>query len=231
MTKRLKTECTTCSLSELCLPLGLNENELEQFSGIIVEKRNFHRGDYLFREGQVFTNIAAIRAGSFKGITTDIEGIEHVRGFYFPGELLGFHAIHSQRYAISLIALETSSVCMIPYPELFRLSRELPKLQEQLFSVMSQKLLPQFKVDPNNTAEQRIARLLLNISARFKCRGYSATEFRLSMSREDIGHYLGLATETISRIFKHLADEGVLEVNRRDITLKDMRRLQILACG
>jgi CRP/FNR family transcriptional regulator, anaerobic regulatory protein len=169
------------------MPLGLTPDELKLLSCMAIEQRNFKNNEPLFRSEQPFTNLFAIRSGSFKTLTTTPSGLEHVVGFYLPGEWLGLHAIHRQRYAMTAIALETSAVCVIPYTELTTATQSIPSLQQYLFSMMSEKLHPDRHVDPNSTAENRIARLLLSLSQRYARRGYSPREFRLSMSREEIG--------------------------------------------
>lgn len=229
--KRFKVACSNCSLSQLCLPAGLDQEEVECLDQLVSRRQIIKRGEHLFHEDQRFTHIYAVRSGSFKTYKLDGDSDERVINFYLPGEILGFHAIHDQRYAVSTIALETSSTCNIPFNDLFEVATHIPTLQKHLLDMMSQKLTPEVSIDLNSSADERVAKFLLGISARLKYRHLSASEFNLTMSRQDIGNHLGLATETVSRIFTRLQSEGIIKAKRREVQLVDFRKLQIMACG
>lgn len=229
--KAFQLACANCSLAELCIPVGLTDQEVQKLDSIISKRKTLQRGDYLFHDGQHFEQIYAVRSGSFKASNVNNAGDERICGFYFPGELLGFHAIHKKHYLNNAIALETSSVCAISFDQLFELGTQIPTLQRHLFDIASQKLSIDNLIDLNSAAEERLARFLLSISSRYQRRGLSPAEFRLSMSRQDIAHYLGLATETISRLFSDLQQQNILSIDRRQVQLMDLRKLQLIATG
>lgn len=223
--------CTNCSLSAICLPLGLTTNEMQRLETVIDRYRMVKAHEVLVEQGKPFASLFAVRSGSFKAFQVTAGGREQVTNFYLPGELMGFEAIYQRQYQASITALETSTVCEIPFNQLLRLAADMPTLQQQLFNLMSQKMAPQFPVNIQSPAEGRMAAFLLSISARFKKRGFSATTFNLSMSRQDIASFLGMATETVSRLFSHMEEQEILSVNRREITIKNFRLLQKMVCG
>lgn len=223
--------CKNCSLSSLCLPVGLSARELQQLDAIVQKQKVVQKGEFLVRMGQKFTGLFAVHSGSFKAFQSGAVGQEKVMGFYLPGELFGFNAIYPQQYTLSLQALEVSSVCELSYEGLLELARELPVLQNQLMALMSQQLSQNQRINRQATAEQNIAAFLLDLSARLQKRGLSPYKFMLTMSRQDIANYLGLANETVSRLFKRLQAAGVIDVNRREIELVNIRELQIMMCG
>lgn len=228
---KFRHACANCYLSKICLPVGLAAEDMSRLDEIITKRRVIARGEAVITEGEDFSKLIAVRSGSFKSISNKISNREQVIGFYLPGELLGFDGIHSGKYGVTSTALETSSVCEIPFNKLLALSAELPSLQQQFVHLMSEKLNPQLSISINNTAEQRLAAFLLSISNRYKYCGYKADEFNLTMSREDIGNYLGLATETISRLFTTMQNDAILQVARRSIRIQDFRRLQLMVCA
>ena len=226
--KDIRVACKACSLKEICLPVGIDKNDLDRLDSIIDRKRPLARGEHLFRVGDNFQSIFAVRSGSLKTYTTSESGQEQVMGFQLPGELVGLDAIAENYHPLAAKALETTSICEIPFTELESLSTQLKGLQHQLLRVMSQEI----RDDEQNmvilgqkSAEQRLAAFLISISNRFRRRGFSATQFNLSMSRSDIGNYLGLALETVSRLFTRFQNEGLLHVDRKHIELVDRERL------
>lgn len=226
---RVKTACESCSLHQLCLPLGLEHQDMEQLEKIIRRDRPLHRGDYLYRCDDPFGAIYAVRAGSIKTFAVTDQGDEQITGFHLPGELVGLDAITSGYHRCAAKALETTSVCEIPFQKLEELGTRIPGLQRQLLRIMSREILE----DQNmmiwlgkKSAEERLALLLLRISERFRERKYSPREFNLSMSRTDIANYLGLAVETVSRLFTRFQDEGLLTVDRKHVVISDLERLR-----
>ena len=220
-----KLSCQNCSLATLCLPLGLEPTDLSRLDNIIEQKKPLNRREHLYRAGDHFSGIFAIRSGSFKTYTINDEGEEQIQGFYLPGEIIGLDAIAHDRHMCSSIALETSSVCEIPFAEIEKLSASIPSLQHQMFRLMSQEILKeeqQLLVLGKMSAEERLATLLLSLSERFHARGFSAVDFNLSMSRHEIANYLGLAVETVSRLFRRFQDEGVLTVERKHIKINQL---------
>ncbi|HHJ16515.1 MAG TPA: fumarate/nitrate reduction transcriptional regulator Fnr [Gammaproteobacteria bacterium] len=224
----IKVACQECSLKEICLPVGIGQEDLDRLDAIIDRKRPLARGDHLFRVGDGFQSIYAVRSGSLKTYTTSQDGQEQVMGFQLPGELVGLDAIAEDSHPLAAKALETTSVCEIPFTDLESLSGQIGGLQRQLLRVMSQEI----RDDEHNmvilgqkSAEQRLAAFLISLSNRFRRRGFSATQFNLSMSRSDIGNYLGLALETVSRLFTRFQNEGLLRVDRKHIELLDREKL------
>jgi CRP/FNR family transcriptional regulator len=226
--KEIKVACQECSLNELCLPVGMQHGDLDRLDSIIDRKRPLSRGEHLFRTGDRFQCIYAVRAGSLKTYTTSEDGYEQVMGFHLPGELIGLDAIAENQHPLTAKALETTSICEIPFGELEKLSSQLPSLQHQLLRVMSKEIHADEQtmvVLGQKSAEERLATFLISLSDRFRRRGFSATQFNLSMSRSDIGNYLGLALETVSRLFTRFQNEGLLRVDRKHIELLEPEKL------
>lgn len=227
-----KVACKDCSLFQLCLPVGIHKTELAELDGIIKRRRPIQRGDHLFVTGDAFHSIFAVRSGSLKTYSLTEDGREQVAGFFLPGELVGLDAIGSGENTCSARALETTSVCEIPFEELETLGERLPSLPKQLLRIMSKEMHHDqllLMLLGKRAADERLAAFLLSLSQRFGQRGYSSSEFNLSMSRNDIGNYLGLAVETVSRLFSRLQEDGILAVRSRHVRLLDIPRLQNLA--
>lgn len=228
----IQVACENCSLHQLCLPLELNHNDMEELERIIKRRRPLQRGEYLFQSGDSFASIYAIRSGSLKTFTTTDDGQEQVTGFHLPSELVGLDAITTDIHNCNARALETTSVCEIPYNRLQDLSAKIPGLQRQLLRIMSREILEDQDLMiwlGKKTAEERLASLLLRISRRFTERNFSASEFHLSMSRTDIANYLGLAVETVSRLFSRFQADGLLSVDRKHLIITDMEGLTRIA--
>jgi CRP/FNR family transcriptional regulator len=226
--KDIKVACRECSLNEICLPVGVGPDDLERLDAIIDRKRPLSRGDHLFRNGDRFQSLYAVRSGSLKTYATSADGQEQVMGFLLPGELVGLDAIADGHHPLSAKTLETTSVCEIPFTQLESLSGQLPGLQHELLRVMSQEIRDDEQnmvVLGQKSAEERLAAFLIGLSNRFRRRGFSPNEFNLSMSRGDIGNYLGLALETVSRLFTRFQNEELLRVDRKHIELLDRDRL------
>jgi len=225
----LKRACKACSLQELCLPVGISDTELETLERIIKQKRPLQRGEHLYRSGEPLTALYAVRAGSVKTHSVTDDGQEQVIGFHLPGELLGLDAISEGRHPCAAKALETTSVCEIPFDRLEEIAARVPGLQHQLFRIMSKGLRSdeQFMALLGKKAsDQRLAAFLLSLSSRFGQRGYSHSEFHLSMSRSDIANYLGLAVETVSRLFTRFQSAGLIRVERKLIRINDMEGMK-----
>lgn len=225
----IKRVCSTCSLRELCLPYGISEAELKRLERIVARNRPVARGSVIFRQGDPLMAIYAVRTGSVKSCTVDAEGREQVIGFHFPGELVGLDAIARDAHDCTVSALETTSLCLLPYRQLNDLSDQLPELKRQLLRIMSRELVDDQRLLltlGKKTAEERMAALLLSLSERFASRGLSAREFHLPMSRSDIASYLGLAVETVSRILARFQEGRVIAVRGRQVRLLDLSRLK-----
>ena len=228
---QLRTACSSCSLSELCLPAGLDLQEIERLDSIVNRKRALKRGDYLYRSGGTLQSLYAVRTGFLKSCVLHDDGREQVAGFHMMGELIGMDAIGSGKHLCDAIALESSEVCEIPFGELEHLSRDIPNLQQHFHRIMSREIARDYGVMlllGSMRAEERLAAFLLNLSQRFAARGYSATQFVLRMTREEIGSYLGLKLETVSRAFSHFQSEGIVGVQNKSIEIKEPERLRAL---
>lgn len=221
--------CSACSLADLCLPMGLSPRELESMDSLVACSSPMHEGDHLYRVGDDFTALYAVRSGCFKIYTLDSEGREHVLGFHFPGELMGLKAIYPQRHITNAVALGTATVCMLPFKELSQMATQIPRLQNQLVRLMSRDLADAVTLAGDFTAEERIAAFLTGLSHRFVQRGFSAKEFNLSMPRRDIANYLRLTPETVSRVFTRFEKAKLIAVDRREIRLLDFGKLHALA--
>ncbi len=228
----LRAKCKSCSLYQLCLPLGLEEGDLDKLESIIKRRRVIEKGSYLYHSGDKLKSLYAVRSGSFKSYTPVADSAEQVVGFHLPGELMGLDAIHGELHRSYSKALETSSVCEIPFEKLEALSTEVPGLNHHLMSLMSEGIQhEQCHVTQlaKMTAEARLANFLIEMSRRHNARGHSAAEFNLSMSRNDIANLLGLAVETVSRLFTHFQDLKILKVERKHIQIINMQALELQA--
>ncbi len=229
---KLKVACSNCTLFELCLPVGIAESDLNLLEHIIKPRRPVQRSEYLFQMGQKFESIYAIRSGSVKTYTLTEDGREQVTGFHLAGELVGLDAISSEYHSCTAKALETTSVCELPYGQLEDLWSRIPSLPRQLLRIMSKEVLHDQSLMTllgKKSAEERLASYLLSLSTRLGQRGFSPNEFNLSMSRNDIGNYLGLAVETVSRLFTRFQDQKILTVQRRNVRIHDLGALRRIA--
>ncbi|MBI4207374.1 MAG: fumarate/nitrate reduction transcriptional regulator Fnr [Betaproteobacteria bacterium] len=227
--QRLKTACSTCSLRELCLPAGLDQRGLEQVDRLVNRRRPIRRGDYLYRSGAGLDSLYAIRTGFMKSCVLHEDGREQVAGFHMMGDLMGLDAISSSRHMCDAVALEDSEVCEIPLAALEQLSHDIPSLQQHFHRIMSREIVRDYGVMlllGTMRAEERLAAFLLNLSQRFAARGYSSTEFHLRMTREEIGSYLGLKLETISRALSRFHEENLIEVRNKHVKIIDMEALR-----
>ncbi|MGM0563494.1 MAG: helix-turn-helix domain-containing protein [Pseudomonadota bacterium] len=223
--------CSQCAMGDLCLPVGLSRDELDRLEGIVQSGTSCHEGDTLFRTGQLFQCLYAVRSGMFKTVAVDEKGDEHILGFYLPGELVGLESIYPGRYTCTAVALDTSSVCHIDFDQLSSLAGDVRTLQQQMFRLMSKEMCTNKVTVGERAAEQKLAQFLVELSDRYAQRGYSAQQFNLAMPRRDIASYLTMAAETVSRLFKRFQGEGVLEIDRRHLTILDKSRLVEIAIG
>tara|TARA_R110000737_G_C14556989_1_gene481606 strand:- start:229 stop:948 length:720 start_codon:yes stop_codon:yes gene_type:complete len=224
--------CQNCSISELCLPFSLNEQELESLDNIIVRKRPIHKGEQIFHDGQPMNALYAIRAGTFKTYTVNAQGEEQVTGFHLAGDVLGFDAIADVKHPSFAKALETSMVCEIPYNTLDILSTNMPKLKKQVLRMMSSEIREEQQMLTllnHKNAEQRLATFISTLSIRYHARGLSASEFRLTMTRSDIGNYIGLTVETISRLLNRFHKSDLIQVDGKLITIVNITKLNACA--
>ncbi len=225
----LKAACSQCNVRELCLPYGLSDNELERIDTLIGARRRPRRGQHLYRAGEEFEAIYAIRSGFFKTDVLLEDGREQVTGFQMAGEMLGMDGISTDSHSCNAVALEDSEVCVIPYAQLEKLSREIETLQHNFHKVMSREIVRDqglMMLLGSMRAEERLAAFLVNLSQRFTARGYSPSEFHLRMTREEIGSYLGLKLETVSRSFSKFQEDGLISVQQKHVRILDISGLK-----
>ena len=226
--------CADCSLRSLCLPLLMSEDDLKRLDALVDSRRFVKRGQALFRTGDRFEAVYAIRAGFFKTRLASTDGQEQVTGFQMAGEVLGLDGISTEMHPCDAVALEDSEVCVIRYGQLEFLSREFTDLQRQFHKVMSREIVNDhgmMRLLGNRRAEERVAAFVLDLTQRLRLRGFSASSLVLRMTREEIGTYLGLTLETVSRCFSRLHDDGVLRVHRRQVDVLDPTALERLVNG
>ena len=221
--------CSTCAFSDACLSQGFDKSALGELHVRVEHVGPFPEGEHIFREGDDFTAIAAVRAGTVKTYVVDPDGHEQVLGFFLPGEVIGLNAISQSRYPCNAIALDTVMLCRFSFPKMALLATRLPGLQAQLFRLLSQDIGKAALLAGDYSADQRMAAFLVSLSRRYAQRGFSPTRFHLTMSRTDIANYLRLAPETVSRVLRRFQAEGLVAVERREIELGDPARLAALA--
>lgn len=225
----IKVACRNCSLTSLCLPMGLTPEDVDQLDAIVKRNRPLHRGDHLFCQGDNFQCIYVVKTGTVKSFDPGEDGGEQVLGFHLPGEMIGLDAIETGFHQCSAEILETTAVCEIPFNQLEALSSTIPSLQHQMYRLLSREIgqdEDMLTLLGKRNAEERLASFLLGLSGRFQRRGFSPSDFYLSMSRHEIGNYLGLAVETVSRLFTRFQDDGLLKVERKHVQLIDIERLK-----
>ena len=224
--------CGKCRLSSLCLPISLQLEDIGRLDAIIQQGRPFQKADSVYYAGDRFHSIYAVRSGAVKTFTNTSDGREQITGFYLPGEIIGMDGLATNHYTNTAVALETSALCEIPFDRLEELSSRLPKLQRRFFQLMSKEISNDQQLITllsKNSAEERIAALLLSISARYHHQGLSADEFYLPMSRSDIGNFLGLTIETVSRIMGRLHKLHIIVLDKKHIIIRNMKALQTLS--
>lgn len=224
--------CSDCTLNPICLPIAVRDDELTELDNIIKRSRPLRKGEHMFRPGDQFESVYAVRSGAFKTYTLTEEGEEQVTGFFLPGEILGMDGLSTNAHSNAAKALESAAICEIPFARLEQLSTRIPSLQRHFFQLMSREIQSDQQLMlllTKKPADERLASFLLNLSSRYARRGLSADRFRLPMSRNDIGNYLGLAVETVSRIFTRLQQLDVLAVEGKEIAIRHRQALVDMA--
>ncbi len=225
------TFCSTCAFSHACLSQGLDKSSLKDLHMLVEHIGPFHAGEHVFREGDPFEAIAAVRAGTVKTYSIDRDGREHVLGFHLPGEVIGLNAIAGDKYPCNAVALDTVTLCRFSFPQISVLAARLPGLQQTLFRLLSRDIGTASLLAGDWSADERMAAFLIGLSRRLAARGFSPDRFQLTMARTDIANYLRLAPETVSRVLKRFQEDGMLQVERRELELVDRSRLESLAGG
>ena len=229
-----KTHCSTCSLRELCLPVDLASEDFKHLDSVIKQSRRLKKGEYLFHAGEVFASLFAVRTGFFKTAVSTRDGRDQVTGFFMSGELIGMDGISTEHYTSDAVALEDSEVCELPFGRLDELSKHLPSLNMHFFRLMSREIVRDHNVMlllGNMRAEERLAAFLINLSQRLHARGFASNDFILRMSREEIGSYLGLKLETVSRTLSKFNQEGLISVEHKHIRILQPQVLSDMVSG
>ena len=221
--------CSTCAFSAACIDQGFDKSRLRELHVLVEHIGPFAEGEHVFREGDAFEAIAAVRIGTVKTYVNDAEGREQVLGFFLPGEIIGLNAISQSKYPCNAVALDSVSLCRFSFPSIAGLAGRIPGLQQQLFKLLSEDIGKAALLAGNFTADERMAAFLVSLSRRQSARGFSATRLHLAMTRTDIANYLRLASESVSRGFSRLQDAGIVRVDRRDIEIADPVRLLAMA--
>lgn len=230
-TARIKVACSSCSLRELCMPVGVGEQDLARIDELITTRRKVRRRAALFRDGEPFHSLYAIRTGVFKTCVTSGDGRDQVTGFHMAGEIIGLDGIVNDRHTCDAVALEDAEVCVMPFDRVGELAREVGALQQHLHRIMSREIVREHGLMlllGNMRAEERVAAFLLNLVGRLQVRGFSGSEMVLRMTRQDIGNYLGLTLETVSRTFSWFVEQKLVEVQHRHVRILDVERLRAM---
>lgn len=226
--RRLRRTCADCSLRTLCLPAGISGDDLGRLEAVVQSRLPLKAGESLFRAGDRFENLYVVRGGCVRTTHPSGDGEEQVIGFHLPGELLGLDAIGGGRHHCNAVALERTHVCAVPFVQLEAVANRVPGLQQQMLRILSRETVQDHQhliALGRRSARARLALFLHSLAERLEAAGYSGQAFRLPMSREDIAGYLGLALETVSRLLGRLAEEGVIEVDRRNVRVLDAAAL------
>ncbi len=228
LSKQLKISCESCSLSELCLPKGLSSQELIILDDHIERPRNLSQNAQIYQPGDKFTGFYAVRSGGVKTFLTKKTGEQQILGFHLPGEIFGLDGMETGKQRCYATTMENTSYCILPYDQLDQLCEAIPELRHQVCKLLGHEMNcdhSHLLLLGQQTAHERLATFLLSISSRFKHRGYSPTSFMLPMSRHDIAGFLGIAVETVSRLFKSFQEKGIVNINRKQVDIIDIEKL------
>ncbi len=230
--RRLRRSCADCSLRTLCLPAQIEHEDVERLDALVRSRLPLDRGDTLYRVGESLDSLFVVRSGTIRTTQPGGEGEDQVIGFHIAGELVGLDAISDDRHHCTAVALERTSVCAIPFNRLQEVAGRIPGLQRQFLRIISREMVrdhDHLLALGRRTARERLALFLHALSMRLARSGHDGLDFRLSMSRDDMANYLGLALETVSRLLSKFVDEGVLHVDRRRVRILQPRRLAEIA--
>jgi len=228
-TDTIKVACSSCNLRELCMPIGFDTQDMLRLDEVVATRRRVKQGELLFRDGEPFKSLFAVRNGFFKTSILSADGHEQVTGFQMAGEIIGLDGIVSDHHSCNAVALEDADVCVMPFANVEELSREFPVLQRHVHKIMSREIVREnsmMLLIGSMRSEERLAAFLLNLLQRLHARGFSQTEVTLRMSREEIGSYLGMKLETVSRAFSKFSDEGIIDVKQRYVSILQLEALK-----
>jgi len=227
--------CGTCAFSSVCVAAGYEKPELAELQCLVEHVGPFDPGVHVFRTGDPFRALFAVRSGTVKTRLFDKEGREHVLGFYLPGEVIGLNAIYPERFPCDAVALDTADFCRFSFPAMSALAARVPAVQKHLFRLLSKELGSASLLAGDHSADERVAAFLMDLSARYAARGFPANRFHLSMSRGDIANYLRLASETVSRVLSRFRTQRLIRIEGRELDLLDppglLRLGQVLLPG
>ncbi len=229
--EHFKISCKQCNLRELCFPHGMKDEELSNLEAVVDQPKPIHKNDFLYHDGDETRALYAVRSGCIKTMTESANGDEQIVGFHLAGELLGLDGFGEGVHTCNAVALETSSICELPLSQLESLCHEIPGLQKQMRRIMGKEVTADHRMLlllGKMSSEERLASFLLSLSGRMEERHWKGNEFNLSMPRQDIANYLGMAVETVSRLFASFQNEKIISVERRHITILDMHRLKTM---
>lgn len=230
----LRVSCTHCNLREHCVPLGLSLKEIDRLEDLVASRKRIRRGEPLFRAGDRFEAIYAIRLGFLKSSVMSSDGREQVTNFHMSGELIGLDGIANEVHSCDVIALEDTEVCVIPYERILTVSAEIDEYNLHFQKILSREIVRQHGLMlllGSMHAEERLAAFLLNLSQRFESRGYSRSEFVLRMTRAEIGSYLGLKLETVSRVLSRFSHDNLIVVNQKHVQIVNAEGLRAIVSG
>jgi CRP/FNR family transcriptional regulator, anaerobic regulatory protein len=229
---RLRASCSACALSQLCLPAGIDGDELLRLDDAVQKRRPLQRGQLLFEDGAAFHSLFVVRAGTFKTYSSSRQGEMQLLGFHLPGEIIGFDALADDIHHCTAEALEQASVCEIPFDGLNDVAQTIPGLHRQLLRIASREVVKDHEhlgMMGRKQAQERLAIFLRSLSDRHRRLRLVHDDVMLTMSRQDLANYLGLVVETVSRLFTRFEELGVLSVDRKRIRILDFARLDELA--
>lgn len=218
--------CSSCVFGSVCLPAGVSKLSLRELHMLVEHVGPYRSDEAIFRTGDAFGALYAVRGGAVKTRTIDAEGREQILGFHLPGEMVGLNAIHAARYPCDAVAIDTAFLCRFSFPALAQLAGKMPGVQEQLFRLLSADIGKATQFAGYHSADERLAAFLLDLAGRYAARGFARNAFHLVMPRVDIANYLSLAAETVSRVLRRFQDQGWLRIAGREVELLDAAALQ-----
>jgi len=232
---RGRVTCPLCTQQDVCLAAGLDADTMSQIDKLVTVRNRLQKGETLFHVGEHFTSLYAIRSGSCKTVSLSEDGHDQVSGYHMPGEIIGTDGIGTDRHGCQAVALEDTEICALPFDRIETLGRQNTGFQHNFHRLLSREISRErvlMMLLGTMHADQRLATFLLDLSQRYEARGYSASEFVLRMTREEIGSYLGLKLETVSRLFSRFQREGLVQVQGRVVKLLDRPSLKrLVACS
>jgi CRP/FNR family transcriptional regulator len=218
--------CGTCAFSSACIAAGYDKPELAELQCLVEHVGPFRVGEHIFRTGDPFRAIFAVRSGTVKTRMVDKEGREQVLGFYLPGEVIGLNAIYPEHFPCDAVALDTAYFCRFSFPAMSALASRVPAVQQHLFRMLSKELGTASLLAVDHSADERVAAFLLDLGNRYAVRGFSGSQFHLSMSRGDIANYLRLAAETVSRVLSRFRAQKLIAIEGRELELLNVAALR-----